>query len=321
MKPEMKLRSAGSLACDMEAAVSAFTAFCDSKNLSPRTIEYYAARLASFRRRLEISSTAPRPSDVTPTTIREFLRYEKEHSSASTANHSLCTLKVFFGFLHNEGFIESNPTLVVQKQKVRKPVIQTLSMEQVDRLVATCKKDFYGVRDRAILLVLIDTGLRASELCGIALSDLDWSEQTIRVVGKGDKERIVPFGSAVRQALRQYVIVRGELETNALFVGHYGDPIDRSRLREIVRRRCERAGIRGIRPSPHTLRHTAAVSFLRAGGDTFTLQKLLGHTSQEMTRRYCESLSTEDVQRKHRQFSPVDNMSLSVPAKGRKRLK
>jgi len=114
---------------------------------------------------------------------------------------------------------------------------------------------------------------------------------------------------------------RGDLETTALFVGHYGDPIDRTRLRDIVKKRCKKAGIKGIRPSPHTLRHTCAVWYLRNGGDTFTLQRLLGHTSQEMTRRYCETLNSEDVQKKHTSYSPADNIpELDAPRK-RKRLK
>lgn len=314
-------RKVENLSCDMEAAVTAFKAYCDSKNLSPRTIEYYSGRLLSLSRYINGLPTPVTPAEITPLFIRDYLVYEKDHTSPSTANHALCTVKVFLGFLHDEGYIDSNPAAQVKRQKVRKNVVETFSPGQIEALLGTCKRDFYGVRDRAIMLTLLDTGLRATELCTVTLDDVDWTDQTIRVIGKGDKERIVPFGQGVRQALSKYLTLRGTLASKALFVGHYGDPIDRNRLQHVITRRAKQAGTTGVRCSPHTFRHTAAVSYLRAGGDTFTLQKMLGHTSQEMTRRYCESLSAGDVQAKHRLFSPVDNMKLNETGVGRKRIR
>jgi len=310
-------RRTHALTYDIEAAVSAFLAYCRSKNLSPKTVDYYAARLLAFTR---YASSCP-PTDITAATIREFLTHEKETNSAATANHSLCTLRVFLGFLHAEGFLESNPAASVTRLKAKKRVIETFSPEQIEAVLRTCGRDFYGVRDRAVILTLLDCGLRASELCALQLADVNRQEQSFRVEGKGAKERIVPFGQGVRRALASYLAIRTEsLPARSLFVTQYGEPLTRYRLRDLVKRRCNRAGIEGVRPSPHTLRHTCAVSYLRSGGDTFTLQMLLGHTSQDMTRRYCESLLAADVQRKHRDFSPVDNMKGIVPKSGRRRL-
>lgn len=306
---------------DLEEAKTAFLSCCASRNLSDKTVEYYRARLLSFTRYLDQTGEDSTPSQISPAMIRSFMAYEREHSSASTANHSLCTLRVFFHFLRDEGFIGSDPTDSIPKMKVEKPVLETFGGDEVGAVVATCGKDFYGVRDRAVLLVLFDCGLRASELCGLELDDVDWAEQTFRVYGKGRKERIVPFGQGVRQALTMYLARRGDTPSQSLFVTHYGEPLNRWRLRGIVKLRCDRAGVSGLRCSPHTLRHTCAVSYLRSGGDTFTLQKLLGHASQEMTRRYCESLSAEDVQRKHRTCSPVDNLKSVTPTSGRRRLR
>jgi integrase/recombinase XerD len=321
MSTVIRIKTAKDLSCDMESAIAAFLSYSQSKNLSPRTIQYYREQLQSFTRFLSTKYADIPPAEITPHIIRELVCYEKDRTSPSTANHCLAVTSRFLGYLHSEGFIESNSARSVDKQKVRKPVIETFSPEQVERMLDQCRKDFYGVRDRAILLLLLDTGLRASELCGITMNDVNWTEQTILVTGKGDKERVVPFGQGVRQALNTYLSYRQDAESEALFVGHYGEPLDRFRLRDIVVRRCERAGIKGIRPSPHTLRHTAAVFYLRAGGDTFTLQRLLGHSSQEMTKRYCESLSAADVQKKHKEYSPVDNMNLRKPVSGRKRLR
>ena len=303
---------------DLAAAVSAFLAYCRSKNLSAKTVDYYASRLLAFTR---FAGNCP-PTDITAAIIREFLIHEKDTNSAATANHSLCTLRVFLGFLHAEGFLESNAAASVVKLKAKKRVIETFSPEQIEAVLRTCDRDFLGIRDRAVILTLLDTGVRVSELCGLELGSVLWEEQSFRVFGKGAKERIVPFGQGVRQSLSSYMRCRtNSLATRALFVTQYGEPLDRYRVREVVKNRCEQAGIKGIRLSPHTLRHTCAVSYLRAGGDTFTLQLLLGHTSQEMTRRYCESLTAADVQAKHRDFSPVDNMKGIAPKSGRRRLK
>lgn len=314
----VKLSIAHAITYDLEAAVSAFLAYCRSKNLSTKTVDYYAARLLAFKRYAGKRS----PAGITAAVVREFLTHEKEANSAATANHSLCTLRVFLGFLYAEGFLESNPAASVAKLKVKKRVIETFSPEQIEAVLRTCGRNFLGIRDRAVILTLLDTGIRASELSGVELGDVLWTERSFRIFGKGAKERIVPFGQGVRQALASYLAVRSEtLATRALFVTQYADPLDRHRVRELVKKRCEQAGIKGVRLSPHTLRHTCAVSYLRSGGDTFTLQLLLGHTSQDMTRRYCESLTAADVQAKHRDFSPVDNMKGIAPRTGRRRLR
>jgi integrase/recombinase XerD len=141
-------------------------------------------------------------------------------------------------------------------------------------------------------------------------------------MGKGSKERVVPFGEATRQALLAYVSKRGNIPgQRALFVGCYGDPLSRHGAHRLVSECGKRAGVSGPRCSPHTFRHTCAVMFLRNGGDAFSLQKLLGHADLAMTRRYCE-LAQADVVAKHRACSPGDRFLGTVRgAQGRKRLR
>jgi integrase/recombinase XerD len=305
-----------SLADDMAAAVESFLNYCRAKNLSKNTLIYYQHRLRAFR------DFAP---DLTPATtkrdaVRGFLARETQRTSPATANHSFIALRAFFGFLHREGFIEEIPTDGVEGVRRRRTVIDTFTQTQLEAIIATCGKDFTGVRDRAILLTLLDCGLRATELCTLTLDDVAWNEQTFLVVGKGDIERIVPFGVTARKALVQYAARRGTLETKSLFVSWHGDPLDRYRLREIVQEHCNQAHVTGVRCSPHTFRHTFAVSYLRNGGDVFSLQKVLGHSDLTMTRRYAE-LSQMDVQAKHRLYSPADRLQGEQGAKGRKRLR
>lgn len=199
----------------------------------------------------------------------------------------------------------------VAKPKRKQSVIPTLNQSQIEALLATCRRDFYGMHDRVIILTLIDCDLRVSELCGLRLEDIDWREQTLLIVVKGDKERLVPVGNTVRRALGEYIGRRGDLPCHELFVSVCGEPINRHRMRAIIRRRCEAIWIKEVRCSPHTFRHTFAAMFLRAGADAFTLQKLLGRSDLAMTRRYCE-LSQTDVLEKHRLFSPADRSPTGI---------
>lgn len=319
----IRLDTQKSLAKDFSAAIDAFLSYSKSKNLSPQTIKYYHFSLLPFTRFLDEHYPNITPEEITASIVREAVTWQKEKTSASTANHCLALIKRLFNFLCNEGYIPENPTTRLEKLRTTKTVIETFTNEHIKKIMSVCKGSaFLDIRDRAIILTLLDTGIRAGELCGLNMEDLDLDGQTLRIRhGKGDKERIVPFGQGVRWALIQYLRTREGVQNEQLFITHDRKTLDRCRLKDLVRRRCLRAGIEGIRISPHTFRHTAAVSYLRAGGDTFTLQRLLGHTSQEMTKRYCESLSAEDVKIKHRQFSPVDNLNLPSSPNQRKRLK
>jgi len=172
-----------------------------------------------------------------------------------------------------------------------------------------------------MILVLLDCGLRVSELVGVQLQDIDWADQTIRVLGKGNKERVVPFGQGTKSALTAWLTKRASLETESLWCNHYGEPMRRWRVRDMLTDRGAKAGITGVRCSPHTLRHTCAVSYLRAGGDLLTLQRLLGHSSVAVTQRYLESIKSEDVANAHKAYSPVDRLTGAKAKTGRRRLR
>jgi integrase/recombinase XerD len=316
----IRIDAFNSLAEDMPAAIEAFLSYCRAKNLSENTIIYYRYRLGSFKQYLDQNAPGVGPVHVNAPLIRGFISEEARRSSAATANHSVIALKAFFNYLVKDGFLERSPLAGVEKLKQRKSIIQTFSLEQVETILATCEKTFAGVRDRAIILLLLDCGLRASELCDIGLDDVNWTEQTILIRGKGDKERMVSYGQATRSALSQYLARRGELSTKDLFVSCYAEPINRHRLLAMMKERCAAAKISGPRCSPHTLRHAFAVHYLRNGGDVFSLQKILGHSDLAMTRRYVE-LSETDVREKHRMFSPADRLLPGDQRCGRKRMK
>jgi len=152
-----------------------------------------------------------------------------------------------------------------------------------------------------------------SELCNLKRDNLWLDEGMLKVVGKGNKERLIPIGKQVQRLLWRYINrYRPEpamASYDFLFLTRKGKPLTKDRVEKIMTCYGRKAELKGVRCSPHTLRHTAAMKFLRNGGDVFSLQRMLGHVSLEMTRRYCE-LADIDVKRAHMTASPVDNLAL-----------
>jgi len=164
-------------------------------------------------------------------------------------------------------------------------------------------------RNRAIILMLIDTAVRADELCQARVRDLDKRNLRLHVMGKGAKERYVPFSAQTGQALWRYLAMRGtDLDPSAsLFVTKDNRPMTRDRLYHLLEVIGDRAGVPNV--NIHRFRHTSAIEYLRNGGDPYTLQKLLGHSTLEMVRRYLAIVQV-DLDNAHKRASPVDNWRL-----------
>jgi len=156
-----------------------------------------------------------------------------------------------------------------------------------------------GVRDRAIILLLLDTGIRASELCGIKVKDI--KPHGIYIHGKGSKDRLVPISETTRSALCDYIGEQKDIE-KYVFKTEQGNVLSRDALRLIIRRIGDRAGVNDAHP--HRFRHTFAINFLRNGGDVFTLQAILGHETLDMVRRYL-AIAQTDINGVHQRASPV----------------
>jgi integrase/recombinase XerD len=159
-----------------------------------------------------------------------------------------------------------------------------------------------------MILTLLDTGLRLSEILGLRRDCIDWQGNRLIVRGKGDKERSVPFGTAVRRALWEYAQRRGDVSgQDVFFLDQFGGQICARHIQITLRRYGKQAGIEGVRVSPHTLRHTFATQYILNGGDAFSLQQILGHSTLEMVKQYVK-LANRDVALQHRRYSPVDNL-------------
>jgi len=150
-------------------------------------------------------------------------------------------------------------------------------------------------------------GLTQKELANIQLDDIEFIRSTITVMGKGSKQRMVKIGKLTKKELVSYLFIRGN-EPGHLWLTEERRPLTSAGIQINIKRLCKRAGITGVKRGPHTFRHTAAINYLRNGGDIFTLQIMLGHSSLTMVRRYLKTLGAEDMIRVHEKASPVDNL-------------
>ncbi len=287
-----------------------FLAHCEARNLSGRTLEWYADRTQRFAdwcatRGIEV------PSDLRWSDLEEFVLDRRRQGFAPNTVHGYAqVLKTLCRLGHRIGFIPEDITRGFEMPRVPKTIAPTFTDEQLEALLAAPdRRTWVGIRDSAILLVLLDTLIRVSELVGLNAEDIDLDEGVVRVMGKGGKERQVPFGTATAQALRRYTTSVEDLRTgDPFFITRYGRRISRRAVHEMITHHGQMSGrIEGVRCSPHTLRHTGAKRFILAGGDVFTLQKLLGHTTLAMVRRYVE-LADVDVRAQHQRFSPAHSL-------------
>lgn len=265
------------------------------------------------------------PLDVTAVAIRGYLGVLHQKNQKSSIARKLSTLRSFFKFLVKKGVVDSSPVEGILTPKREKTLPGYLPVDAVFHLLDSIETDsVLAARNRAIFETLYSCGIRVSELAGLNVHDIDPDRGTLKVLGKGAKERIVPVGRKALDAIARYrEALQAEKGIGAgankpLFLNYQGQRLTPRSVARILKKLVTACGI--ITPvSPHTLRHTFAVSYLRAGGDVFSLQRILGHSDLTMTRRYCE-LSEADVVERHRLHSPADAISRQRPASGRKRL-
>ncbi len=299
-------------------ASEAFMLRCHAQNLTNGTITWYTDLLRLWNRYLE-SKGVTLAKEVTPELIRSYFDDMRKRGLASgTIAHTYGALRCFFGFLARERMIPQNPFALVAKPRMEKKLIKPLSMDQARLLLAAInKRPFQGQRLWTMVVLILDTGLRVAEVMGLRMDDVDFQVGALRVLGKGGKERQVPFSSTAKQALWNYIARRGEIPgQDFVFVSQFGQPLDRCWMRKALRCVNRRLGLKGVRLSPHTLRHTFATQYIINGGDAFSLQAILGHSTIDMVKVYV-ALANRDIALLHRRFSPMERMGV-VPGSRRR---
>lgn len=287
-----------------------FLLTCKVNGLSPRTLADYQDKIGRFVAFCKAQGVNE-PGQVTPHCIRLFLLFLQERIKASSVHDYYGCVHRFTNWLLEEEVLKESPMERMKPPKVPKQVIQPFTRDHVVRMLTVCGDTFLGCRNQAIIKTFVDTGLRLGEMAGIQLSDLDFDNGTIKVMGKGAKERRVRISPETQKAILRYRLRCKDDGLPCLWVTEEHKPLRARGISSMVRRLGERAGIRHqVRTSPHTFRHTAAIQYLRNKGDQFTLQIMLGHSTLEMTRRYVSTLGVEDMLKIHETASPVENWKL-----------
>jgi site-specific recombinase XerD len=306
---------------ELENLVQGFKLSCQTEGKSPKTIEWYIAFIGRFLGFLKRNEMPTDLEEVQKVHIRAFIQYLQTEAktpfrgkplSSATVQGYVRSLKAFFAWVIREEYLEVNPMSKIPVPKGTIKILNTFSREQIADMLEVCQKyNDTGYRNMTIILLLLDTGLRASELISISLDDINLEDGLIKIrLAKGNKERQVPVGSLVQKSLWKYINHYRPKpvtpEVRQLFLSDYGIPLSMNGLQQMVRRYGVHAGISGVRCSCHTFRHTFAKNYILNGGDIFSLQRILGHSSLASVRTYL-NLFAADVKRQHQHFSPVNN--------------
>ena len=268
------------------------------QNVSPATVDGYQWAWKAFEPVL-----AGRASVTKADIASHVAELHGRGLSPVTINTYLRSLNTFFRWMHTEG--HSDVPLPIPRLKEPEKVCEQFSDEQVRRLVRFSPRSAAERRIHTLACLILDTGLRIDEVLSAERADIDLDSLLLKVChGKGSKERVVPFSLPLRKLLFRYLKQHNPQHGDLLFFAGVGQKINQRNALRAFKGLCKRLRVTGVRCSFHTLRHTFATAYLRNGGDPFRLQRVLGHTKLEMTRRYV-NLQTEDLQAVHHQCSVV----------------
>jgi len=321
----------------LTSLVQGFVMTIKTEGKAPSTIEYLEGNLRCF---LWYAQQQEWPDDsyaVDAWKIREFLGYcatarnrwgatgrgsqSSEKPASSGAWRYYRTLRRLFNWAVSEGLIKESPMANIKVARPKEKPVEPYTLEEIRKMTAICDHDFkngsqfLGARNKALVLLFLDTGLRLAEMASLRLKDVDIDKGRITVLGKGGYQRVVPFHTGAKKVLWRYLLHREERAERFGRAGDWfwlneeGRKLTREGIDTAVLRLKLRAGVTSA-GTVHKLRHTFAVNALRGLKDPFLLQLLLGHKSLEMTRRYTQSLRIEEALEAHAHASPVDRMGL-----------
>ncbi len=305
------------MALIISKAFDGFMIACHARGLSQNTIDDYTRTLIRF-----IKFTGdPEMDQVRSADISAFLA-SCQVSNKSKRNYYI-GLASFWTWASAEGITTRHIVREIKPPEPEKRIIEPFTIIEIKAIMAAISRSkvYRSVlgqirdhalrtadRNRAIILLLLDTGIRASELTNLHLQDLDIKKNIIKVKGKGNKERLVPISSRTAQALWRYAAQRENPRAmDPVFITNSGMAMNRKDLAHRLGEIGKRAGIRRVHP--HRFRHTFAITYLKNGGDIYTLQAILGHSTLDMVRTYLR-LASVDIEEAHRRASPVDNWRL-----------
>ena len=267
---------------------------------------YSRNTISNYKRDLEQFFKFAKVDSISREKISDYLKKLHDRGiSPTSVMRKLAALKTFFHYLLAEGKIEADPTDDLRLPKIGLRLPKALTQRETEQLLRSSGQT---VRDLAILELLYATGLRASELIGLSLSDINFEASFIKCFGKGGKERIVPIGAVAKNALKKYLEserpkqVRKGKDDQIIFLDRNGTKLSRQALWDLVKKYVKKSGVKG-KTSIHTLRHSFATHLLEHGADLRTVQEMLGHSNIATTQIYT-AVSRERLKKVYRQFHP-----------------
>ena len=314
---------------DIKELIRRFELSNRAENKSPKTIQWYTEMLETLARYLETNFGAANLELFNIENARKYIIYLRQKVKFSghpftpaqlgtlsprTVQCHARALKAFSSWLHTEGYTSENRLQNLKLPKAPATIIEPLTPGEINSVTASInKKTYFGVRNDAIFVTMLDTGLRASEIASVRLSNLNLTDGFLKVMGKGAKERVVPIGKHVRIVLFSYINKTRPEHVNHdcdyLFLSPSGKPITVNTLKLMFSRLAKTSGV--TRLHAHLCRHTFATNYLLNGGDIFSLKEILGHTTFEMVNHYLHFTSSQ-ITTQHHKYSPMDKLQSEI---------
>lgn len=293
---------------DLEESITDFLNYClIDKGLSDNTYLSYKNDLNMYKAFLHQENIS-NPQKISSADVIEFIEYlqKKDHDEITTVARKLTTIKNYHAYLEKEKIAPINVTLGIKRPKLKKTIAKTLSMDDINTLLDINLLTPFDYRNKAMLELVYGTGLRVSELVNLTLNNIDFTNCIIRIVGKGNKERIIPLGEYSMYYLNLYMEKRHLLEKNnlceKLFLNNHGKGITRQGFFKILKNLLEEKHL-NVEASPHTLRHSFATHLLEGGADLKSIQEMLGHSDISTTRMYTH-VTNQKVTHDYNEYHP-----------------
>lgn len=273
------------------------------KKYSKNTVSSYERDLKKFSNNLNNKKI----NEITRKDIQNYLKdLNKDHNPRSTSRN-ISTLKSFYKYLKINKIVKVNPMDQINNPKTKKALPKVLSEEEINDLLDIELKTNFDYRNKAMLELMYSSGLRVSELINLNVNDIDLENDTVKIFGKGSKERIIPLNDFAKEALREYIMVhRKELfkhgENNYLFLNNHGNKMTRQGFFKILKKIAQEKNIK-TDFSPHTLRHSFATHLLKYGADLRSIQELLGHSDISSTQIYTH-VTNEKLENDYKEYHP-----------------
>ena len=285
---------------------------CEVEGKSPFTVSAYRWTLARFISAMEEERAPAEANAVSREHLYAYLGRFTGHSQ-DTRHRYFREVRCFFNWLVDSGYLAESPFRGIKNIRLPERVVRPYTPPEISRLIEACDESDIGLRDCAMVITLLDTGLRCSELVKLDLSDLDMNLLRIRVrFGKGNKQRVVPFAARCRESLDDYLEVRGD-DPGPLFSASDnhrrllpGKQLQPNGLKQMLRRLGRKAGVEKVHA--HRFRHTFATWAIEHDAREIDVQYLLGHSTSDMVRRYSSTYRSEQAATRHHAFSPADRM-------------